>query len=224
MLKRNDLAKQFELLSLQEIKNYSDSLNGVLQSIRDIKAEMHEIRQESLENHALLHSIQSGIRIEITSAQEKIITFQKKLDAYYDEHKLFSQLAMKEFEDLDDRLEKKVTLDGYYHQRLDDLTFSISDLKQSLFEVNARLTDSSNELLSRFQAELKCTKEDSVKMPDHLDSLQAAFEDKISSHRIDVAGIKEELSIAAFSAMIADKKIEDLYMQIERLKKAGESK
>jgi len=56
MLNKNDLAKQFELVVKQEIKNYQDSLNFVLQSIDELKKDIKQLNSDMLENYALIHS------------------------------------------------------------------------------------------------------------------------------------------------------------------------
>jgi len=74
MLNRNDLAKQFELVVKQEIKNYQEQFNAILQQLRDLKLNIEQVHKDSLEKHALLHSFQ-GV---IASSVEEI---KKKLDA-----------------------------------------------------------------------------------------------------------------------------------------------
>ena len=82
MLNRNDLAKQFELIVKQEIKNHKDSLNFILQSLRDLRKEIQEIKEDSLENYAAIHAQQCLYSIEFDNYKKDFADLSSKLDRY----------------------------------------------------------------------------------------------------------------------------------------------
>src|SRR6185295_4796860 len=89
MLKRADLAKQLDLVIKQEIKNYQDSLNSVLQSIRDIKNELENIQSQSLENSALLHSEHNKLKIEFDKKNEQTLFSLVKINSFIEDQKKY---------------------------------------------------------------------------------------------------------------------------------------
>lgn len=219
MLKKTDLAKQFELLTQQEIKNYQDSLNFVLQSIKDLKEEIEHLRQESLENHAAIHSVQCGMAIEIDHNREQINNFRLRHDGYYHEQRAENEKNALDSIEIMQTLRVFQTLAQQFKDNFVSISHKIEHLKNDHSQTKERLSDSVDDLLRRFSSDLDKTKQEILDAPTEASIVRDQLEQKIDSHKVDVAGIMKELTIFKKENFVIEKKLENIYTLIERLQK-----
>ncbi len=109
MLNRNDLAKQFELVVKQEIKNYQDSLNFVLQSIRELKESVYNVNQEQLENYAALHSSYIGLQSDVSSLKDHFFSLGLRFEKAQRDQRVENDSYDKSISALEEDLVKKIT-------------------------------------------------------------------------------------------------------------------
>ena len=65
------------------------------------------------------------------------------------------------------------------------------------------------------------SKEDILSQPSDIHLYKHAIEEKIYSHAVDVEGLLKEIRISNKERYILEKKIEHLYILIDRLEKKG---
>ena len=218
MLNKNDLSKQFELVVKQEIKNYQDSHNFVLQALKELKESIREVQFESSRNHALLHGHHEDNTIEMNSMKracqsiglqfQSFASDQKVLNGQHetiagDYNEVFQKLS-KQIEELKEKTE-------HLHAKIYDLNYN-ADTQKKIME------DSLNDLLFKFRAEIRKAKTEIFETPSEASLLRVDLENKLDCHKVDVAGIMRELNIFKIDNTVTQKNIENLYTQIERLK------
>lgn len=217
MLTRNDLAKQFELVTKQEIKNYQDSYNNVLQSVRDLQDEIKNVHELSLENHAFLHSQQHHSAILIENLCKAFEESSQKMERFINDQK-----------EMNERLQEEVLFAGDSARgnssRQKDLLkwlYEVRDCCDSLrlkTDNNFKIVDGYfSDLLNKFRQEISDAKNEILNAPTELQFVKTQLEEKIAEHKVDVAGIMRELLVYKKDSVITQKKIENLYTLVKRL-------
>lgn len=220
MLKKTDLSKQFELVVQQEIKNYQDSLNFVLQSIRELKDTIEEVRNESLENHGLLHSLQGDLAIDLQNLRESFNTFKQNAESTFTDQRLFNERNTLEMRDLGSAFYKKICADTHFNEKIIGLWEALGSLRQDSELKDRIINDNLDDLLRRFRQEILKSKKEIIESPSEASLVKKQLEEKIASHTVDVAGIMRELKIYKHDNMVTQKKIENIYTLIDRLNKS----
>lgn len=219
MLKKSDLAKQFELVVQQEIKNYQDSLNFILQSINELRESVRQIQQESLENHALIHSMQGDLAIELQSLKSGHVDLNRSFLSRLCDQKDFNDRITFETKGQANLIKDQAELVSSYQMKFDAISQELKGLKEKT-ELNNRIfQDNLDDLLRRFRQEILNTKNEILEMPTEASLIKVQLEEKLSSHLVDVDGIMRELRIFKSDNMITQKKIENIYTLIGRLSK-----
>ena len=219
MLKKSDLSKQFELLTLQEIKNYQDSHNFVLQSIRELREEIEHLKQESLENHAVVHSIQCGMAIEIDHNREQINNFRLRHDGYYNDQRAENKKNALDSIEIIKTQKALQTLSQKFKDRFDFIITQIDQLTKVSNKTNERLSYCVDDLLRRFSSDIEKVKKEIIDAPTEASLVKTQVQEQIESHKVDVIGIMKELTIFKKENFVIEKKLENIYTLIERLQK-----
>ncbi len=219
MLKKADLAKQFELVIKQEIKNYQDSLNFVLQSINELKESIERVQNENLTKNAEIKNNQNNLSIYVYQLKDSLNLIQSKLDSSLNDQRVVNERNQTQILDLTEAVLKKINVDVNVEAKIKNLWNEIAKL-QSTSDLNySNLNQTADELLKRFANAISKTKLEIMDAPTNASLVKTELEEKISGHKVDVAGIMRELSIYKKENYITEKKIENIYTLIERLKK-----
>lgn len=220
MIKKNDLAKQFELLTKQEIKNYQDSLDFVLQSIREIRDEIKEVQKESLANHAKIHSFQVELQGKFEILKDSCVSIESRFGAHIRDQTQVNVRNQTQIESLISDIIKKMSFDINFKNKIDDVCIRIRRL-QSQSDLNYKnLNSSDDNLLRRFTSDIEKTKKEIREVPSDAFIVKKQLEEQICAHKVDVTGIMKEINIFKKENYITQKKIENIYTLIDRLKKS----
>ena len=220
MLKKSDLAKQFELVVQQEIKNYQDSLNFVLQSINEIKGSILDNHKEFSEKHSFVHNILINLNIELQELKESNSQLSQKCERTKTDQKFVNERNTIEMRDISSALLAKINDQNNFQVKIENLWKEIYKLKSDTATNKRTLNESLDDLLRRFRQEILKAKTDILETPTEASLIKTQLEEKISRHVIDVEGIMKELRVFKQHNMITEKKIENIYTLIERLKKS----
>jgi chromosome segregation ATPase len=218
MLKKNDLAKQFELVVQQEIKNYNDSLNMILGSLREIKDEIQEIKKKADEKEAKLESWKVKCSAEFSEIKNVLDGFATVC------HRNLNLQERKNGElearigyiqnDLNQRQNH-----AFFPQIVEKLGEKIEEIQKKVEGYEKTYISEINRLETKTARSVESVRREILYTPGELDLVKRQLEEKIASHSVDVSGIMKELSIYKHDNYITEKKIENLYTQVERLKK-----
>lgn len=220
MLKKSDLSKQFELVVQQEIKNYQDSLNFVLQSIRELKESIEDGRSESLKNHGFTCSLYNFLKTDIANLKVDWGDISKKLDSFLSDQDDVNDKNSVEIRDIKNTVLSQINIFKNFYQKFDDFDREINNLKKSVDGHKRVFNDNLDDQARKFREDMNRLKQEIVESPSEISQVKEYLENKISCHRVDVDGLLKELRILKHENMVTEKKIENIYTLIERLKKA----
>lgn len=220
MLKKSDLSKEFELVVKQEIKNYNDSLNFILQSINSIKKSIEILSDDYLDRYASMQSYQTSLSIKLDKLKEELKTFTETSQRFSNDQISFNSTVSNDILNLKNEMMVKSHNDKNTHFKIQNIWKDIEDLKHQI-EVTTRVVNENlDDLLRKFRKEIEQSKKDILEAPSETSIIKEQLEEKISCHKIDVAGIMRELNIYKKENFITQKKIENIYTLIDRLSKS----
>ena len=222
MLNRNDLAKQFELVVKQEIKNYQDSLNFVLQSIDELKKDIKQLNSDMLENYALIHSqhCDLGIQIDIERMLHKEL--RQQVSSNINNTQDFKEKVTNELGNLWDSSLINSSKNEFNENRIKAIRTDFEKLEDAIIANSFVVRNTCDDMQVKLKKELSNMKVEIFSRPSEALELKSEFEEKINTHRIDVAGIMKELLAMKKENMITEKKLEHVYTLIDRLQKKAE--
>lgn len=220
MLQKNDLAKQFELVVQQEIKNYQDSLNFVLQSIKELKESIEQVHNQSLDNYAIIHNQNNDLEIQLKLVQKSQSETQEKLKSHINDIEVFKRKAMDEIGMHGDRSMQNARQNEFNKAQIDHTNSRIELFKDEIIGYCLTISSSIENMKFNLSKDFKKMKQEILSLPSESETLRKEFEEKIFSNKIDVEGILKEIRINRKEMVIIAKKIENIYTLIERLKKS----
>lgn len=219
MLKRNDLAKQFELVVQQEIKNFQDVSYQINQTLNDLHSKIQLLEKTQSSNNAILESQQKALSIQLEVFLKISENTQQRLESHINNNLCVFQSLMGMIEALNDGFSILNETCKDQKDRMDLLNDSIRNIEKH------RNTDFLGFNTSIEQSEFKITqqmaalKKEILDLPSESDSLRSEMVEKINTHRIDVEGVLKEVRVTRKEVMILQKNIEAIYSLIDGLKK-----
>jgi len=220
MLKKSDLSKQFELVVKQEIKNYQDSHNLVLQAIRDLKEGISVVEFYSKEAFSKLECRQSKIILEIVELSKSMKELESKCDRNFSNMEKVKSDCTNELGmhiDLSLRNSRK---NEFNENRIDEIKKVIEDMDDDIKGFPIVISNYFDSINYRIAKDFKRMKEEILSLPSAVDEIRKDYDEKINCHKVDTEGIMKEIRISRKDMIIIQKQIENIYTLIERLKKA----
>lgn len=224
MLKRDDLAKQFELVVRQEIKNYQDQFNAILQQLRDVKISIESVHKDSLEKYALLHSFQGIISSAVEEIKKKLDASVKKLSNLESDQSFVNHQNVGIFSEINKAIIRKQEDQSYFQNKIDSIWVEIYKLNANARSTEDIIAENSASLTKRLAKSIEQAKEEIKSAPSEHHILKKELESKLSCAKVDSEGLLREISVLKKENLIFEKKIENLYTLIDRLKKKEEVK
>jgi predicted nucleic acid-binding Zn-ribbon protein len=223
VLKRNDLVKQFELITKQEIKNYQDQYNAVLQQIRDIKISIDAVQNQHLEKYALLHSAQGDILKQIQEIKQKCDSRADKLSRIESDQSFVNHQNCGIFTQINQAIVRKQEDQSFFHNKIDKIWEEIHKLNDNSKNTNKIIDENSSSITKKLTMSIEQAKQEIKSAPSEYDKLKTEMNAKLMSAVVDSAGLLREISVIKKENIIFEKKIENLYTLIKRInKKAGD--
>ena len=219
MLNRNDLAKQFELVVKQEVKNHNDSIlatNMALEEIRrDMRAMEHRHEREMMQIKEQVFSA----KLRLDSLVEKCTSLDAKVASYTNDSTILAERNHKLYSDLSNELHQVVSQlrkhDQYYtwqqstNRAMDKL---IADSDKSL---RAELGSEARRIRNECASMIRCLED----KPSEASKMRCQIDADLHANKIDVKGVHETIDKFRKEFDYERKKIENIYMLIERIQK-----
>lgn len=219
-LKKADLAGEFQLIVKQEIKNYQDSLNFVLSTLRSLQEQITEIRAQQQVNYDVVCSKQHMLDVAIEELKKSQHAQVQEREFQVNDQRVINERNAAWMNDITGAIHRKICNDSSVDERLKKLSSQISQGEVALDRSHSTLNSRMDDLLLLFRKEILKTKKEIIEMPTEVSIVKKQLEEKIASHHLDVDGILREMRLSRHDMMVIEKKIENIYILIERLKKA----
>ena len=217
MLDRNRLAKQFELVVQQEIKNHNDQMLATNLAINSLK-----------ENMEMQSKYFSSVFVELIEKskthEEANLLIAKKLDniekALLSEKKCREKLQQINEEKFNVVADELLNLDKKLQAKMDAVSVFFEKLAwlEGLIKKNEGLTISALETYDyKIKKYMIDFRKEIESRPSEVLGFQKEFKNDMSTHTVRVNGVLDELQHYKKDVYVIEKKIENIYILIQRL-------
>ena len=215
MLKKKDLAKQFELVVKQEIINHNRAINGYHQSIQQLRQDIQETDKD-LSNHASYvdnkfvdERLHYDKKIQSNTELYKVLKtslnhLRDKVDHFIEN--TLSRLEIIEKRDLEKVVDRTLkVMNSIHNEKLNELEKKIESLNS---KIDLKSSSFSNHL-SNHTKELSSTS-------TFLNYQVKDLEKLLSEIQVDVRCTNERIDCESRDILVSKKHIENLYTLLER--------
>jgi len=218
MIKKNDLVKQFELLTIQEMRNHQKTIEETNKTINSLRNEIENIKKEMNAKNSSFHSSLSYHDSKLKENQILIIGFNEKINSFFNDCIDLNLRLSSELLNNENILNKHSLV-------IDEINYDLKNLKNKLLEIeenNNKIVDS-----IRFDTEKNyihlniCIKQIHnylLTIPQNHDELTKEFKKIVDECRVDFDGLMKEINVLKKNDMVIEKNIENLYSINKRLK------
>jgi len=221
MLQKRDLVKQFELVVKQEIVNHNNAILATNLAINNIQKKCNELSQKIEDVKKYIDGLISNQKIEYVKEKSnlaQIINVLKKSFGKYKEDNTKEILAFFE--------KTKKMIDGYV--LLEDL----NNYKSLIFKglclirddiscIKSKSSHDKKELDNSINNVIDLVEDISNnQIPEEINFLDCKYENKMGLNNNEKEALLREIAILKKTCFINEKKIENLYTLIERMKKS----
>lgn len=220
MLSRNDLVKQFEIVTKQEIVNHNKAIAQTNATIDEIKHELDNHTRTTEKHRAENNSEVKLLCISLerldqslnNNLKNNVINFQEQYE-----------IQKKIIDDCINRI-------NIFHERINvivgDLTsINALDIVGNFNKINSRVNDIQQDLKLNFDRSFFCFQEEiqSIKKelsykPTEAEKIKDELKGKIESHRVDQQTLLREMRSIRQSHLVIEKSIEALFTLSEKMK------
>lgn len=218
MLKNNDLAKQFELVVKQEIINHNREISATNLSINSLNEKLDQEKSLTERDRAFFKSkidtLQSKLD-ELSNVTGNLIAkfnsitrdLSVKIEDIHSLHAMLTNTCSEVRKELQKQVEQSRTQTltlNYLENKVSDFPNLVVPLEERIIrKLHNHIDNVKQEILSR---------------PSEAHKIKCELEQKMDVDRVDFAGMTKELLLVKKQSFIQEKKIENLYTLIDRLK------
>lgn len=219
MLKKKDLAKQFELVVQQEIKNHNDSIAYSNNSLEEFRQKIKAQSDLSDKSFTLLASKIKQQEIEIENLRKSLSDVSQLLNSHINDMRVVFERNAKHYEEVVSGVEIACRKHVNVAEDIQILRSDQSKMNQLLKQLSLGINDEFDNISRNFLAEMKKMKQEILNYPSDIHLVKKELEKKMAEKDVDVAGILQEIDHAKRSTYVAEKKIENIYTLIDRMNK-----
>ena len=158
--------------------------------------------------------------IELEHIKNNLENINQRVDRNCNDQKSVNEKNNFEINNIKNEISLKVSRDNNFEKKLIHISTTIDRVKEISDKNRNSLGEISDNILRKFSNDLIKTKNEILNSPSEASLVKKILEEKIDSHKVDVAGIMRELMIYKKENVVTEKKIENIYTLIDRLKKS----
>lgn len=219
MLKRNDLAKQFELVVKQEILNFNKNLETIFHTLNSLKEGIESVEKTVADNAAKLACHQKYLEIEIELVKRSLMETQARFNRHVNDAKVTQEDNSNHFQQLHIKVDQKITSTDEISKDLNGFKKQLASCQLSILTHIKNVDQGFDQLGARFKKEIQASRDEIMAIPSDAQEIRKELNAKINTHIVDVEGLLREIRLNRSDLHIVQKKIENIYTLIERLKK-----
>jgi len=218
MLKRNDLAKQFELVVQQEIINHNQQILASNLSINEMKKFIEDsIKKQDFINIQFSSSL-SGINRVVFEFSEVMIDLRKKIASISNEKNDYKITVKGILETCVENHSLLLSKFENSEKLIGNLYKLVNDLSNSVVGLSLTFSQEMQDEVRKLRQEIDKSKKEILSQPSEAKDVKKELDKKFEISQVDIQGLKKEIDLLKKSAFIREKHIEHLFTQIERLK------
>lgn len=218
MLKRDDLVKQFELVVKQEIVNHNDQIYQSNQSINSLRNKLFELEKSISILQAKEGSIHQKLSSEILQNFKdlKLMIGEQSRKSFSIESDLKNKTE--DIKNLNKLIQICFDVNADHYKSFGEMQKKLNNLSEEIKYLDLELNNCKNSVLKKsfqysdkIKQEIESKESEAQKVKDELKA-------QMDIDRVDFNSVMKEILLIKKQSFIQEKKIENLYTTIDRLK------
>jgi len=219
MLNRHDLAKQFELVVQQEIRNHNESLLATNLALNEMRESIEKNKREQDAVNAAISSTITQLNQSSVALSESVLELSKKLQYQINDLNAFMDEMRK---GVAISIENSVLAHARFEangNKISDLEFTLSRLEDDARGIHKIVEREIQESQYKCVAHVDRVKKEILEIPSEAKEVEKNLTGKLEAAYVDFQGLMKEIQIVKKRSFIIDKNLENIYTEIEKLKK-----
>ena len=219
MIKRNDLAKQFELVVQQEIKNHNDQMLATNLNLNKHDLDICKITERIDGLNSRVDSEILRISSSQDSLKEYVASIVKGIDSsindvfqFYEKSNSTTNKLANDFAGMELKVES-------LKNEIATLKIATLNINESIEKLSKTVIREVSELRRTYREEIAKAKDEITSLPSEAQSVKKEISERLNVDRVDFSGLLKELRGYKKETFIQEKKLENLYTLIDRLDK-----
>lgn len=218
MLKRKDLAKQFELVVKQEIIEHNKAIMASNLAVNKLNTKLDDLDKSYIEQFNTTKNKTDKFLRELGSCKSFVKDITEEFKKANRDQFMLNERNHKEISIIDESIETVHKNERKLHKKISDIEANYYEHKKELEALRKSYTDDLHLLKHKIAKDLKNLKQEILDRPSEVEVAKKEFMEKLSMHKIDNEGLIREIKVLKKTVFINEKKIEHLTTLMERQK------
>lgn len=219
MLKKKDLAKQFELIVQQEIIEHNKAISASNLAVKDLKTKIETI---SKEKDLIINALKNNlfkIETEMFNLAKDFNFLKQGFSKLCSDQKSLNESNSKKIRSIETSQEDVLIKVFNINKICIFLKETVSNLERDLSNFKRIMFTEIERIKTIFKQDLQSQKEEIINMPSGIEDAKDEFLKELEMHKVDKEGLFREIKVLKKTAFVNEKKIEQLYTEIKRMSK-----
>jgi len=218
MIIKDSYAKKFELALQQEIQNHQDSILNMNIAINAANAKIVELNELANKRMNKLESQILEKDMMIKRLEESLKSLSKLSDSYMNDTERFKSGIKEEVRCFVDKSISAQSKAMIVENLIQNLSDNVSKVEKGIVSLGLVSSQEIKDAEFRFLEKLHEMKKSILEIPSEAKFVKEEIEKRLDIDRVDFDGLMREVDMVKKIAFIADKHIEKLFNEIEKLK------
>lgn len=222
VIKRSDLAKQFELVVQQEIINHNKQIEATNQSLQKMQNQINDLVKDHASHIARLEKYIWDLETDYKDLKNKHEKLEWRYKAFEKDSSEAIDNACFDLNMRIDYVEDCVCDIESDVEPIEEMETSINFVKDMVETQKFYIHSEFYNIKKNCEQMFKEFKNEINERPSEIPLVQEELEKKIADAVVDAKGVLRELEVAKKDAFVMQKKIEQIYSLLGRNKEGGE--
>lgn len=223
LITRDDLVKKFDQVVKQEIINHNNQLAATNIALVDLRKSIEKLTSEHARHIATEDSRFRKIEDDMNRLNARYDTLTGSLSISQDNQANKTENCLYDLARKIESYEENALEISEFHRVFEQVSQQLNQYSEDL--INQKIYVHSH--LQKMSEEMKRTyeefKHDLLNKPSEIPEVKDELEKKITAAIVDAEGISKKIGVCMKGSFVIEKKIENLYSLIDRLKKKVEA-
>jgi len=209
---------EVDLKVAQELKNHQDFMFQTNQAIQNLNFALVNL---SIQHEKLTASLFSRLKNTEIKFENLEALCQKTLSGFGQKYSIFDKDFTDRINQIQsniDELDKHCVSNDVFEDSINNLTYKLEGFKKSFEGLFNHVNTSLGCIHGKIESETQKVKQELFVPPQEFDPIKQKVDEILSALRVDCEGLIKEISLLKKSAHYTEKRFENIYTLIERLK------
>jgi|SRR5690606_15829005 len=216
---RNDIVKNFEEITKQEIRNHNEQMAQTNQAINELRESMTRFSKLVSESFALQETRNQNIAWGFAELVNTMEEKYHEIEKIANDSKRLCETVKSGHDHLDSKIEGVFSKAKKNAEPVEYLSQSLSNLDSHVKQLDMKLGQELKYMADKVKFTVDDLKRKSDEIPAYFRKHESEIADCLDTQRVDINCLRTDLEHFKKSVLYIEKKIENIYTLIDRLNK-----